>query len=53
MGKGSNVQKKQTAQARNLEKRGKSDEERKAAKEKSAYVALFSELSLVSWLPAL
>jgi hypothetical protein len=43
MGKGSNVQKKQTAQARNLEKRGKSEEERKAAREKSVYVAACPE----------
>jgi hypothetical protein len=43
MGKGSNVQKKQTAQARNLEKRGKSEEERKAAREKSVYVAVCPE----------
>jgi hypothetical protein len=49
MGKGSNVQKKQTAQARNLEKRGKSDEERKVAREKSVYVALCIQLLLVSW----
>jgi hypothetical protein len=48
MGKGSNVQKKQTAQARNLEKRGKSDEERKAAREKSVYVALCIELAVAS-----
>jgi hypothetical protein len=48
MGKGSNVQKKQAAQARNLDKKGKSEEERKAAKEKSAYVAPISKLSALS-----
>ena len=36
MGKGSNVQKKQAAQLRNAKDRGKTDEERKAAKEKAA-----------------
>jgi hypothetical protein len=39
MGKGSNVQKKQQAQMRNLKDRGKSDEERKAAAAKAKYVA--------------
>lgn len=34
------MQKKQAAQARNLEKKGKSEEERKAAREKSAYVLM-------------
>jgi len=36
MGKGSNVQKKKQAQERNAAKAGKSEEERKAAREKSA-----------------
>jgi len=35
MGKGSNVQKKQQAQLRNQKDRGKSEEERKAAAEKT------------------
>lgn len=35
MGKGSNVQKKKQAQERNQAKAGKSEEERKAAREKS------------------
>jgi hypothetical protein len=35
MGKGSNVQKKQAAQLRNLKDKGKSDEERKAATDKA------------------
>ena len=36
MGKGSNVQKKQQAQERNAKNKGKSEEERKAARDKSA-----------------
>ena len=40
MGKGSNVQKKQQAQIRNAKDRGKTDEERKAAADKTKYVVV-------------
>lgn len=35
MGKGSNVQKKQAAQAKNMKNQGQTEEERKAAREKA------------------